>query len=128
MNRRERRTQWQASQRLSAGRSVAPAGSGQAREPAAPYSAIRMQVGELVLRGFEKRHASRIAAAFERRLGELLRLGELPAHLRQSMRGSSLRLAPLTLRRAADPVSIGEDLARSVFALERNARRRGGVR
>jgi hypothetical protein len=124
MNRRERRTQWQAAQRLSAGRSGVTDGRG----PAAPYSAIRMQVGELVLRGFEKRLASRIAASFERRLRELLQGGELPAHLRQSMRSSSLRLAPLTLRRAADPVSIGEDLARSVFALDRNSRRRGGVR
>lgn len=122
MNRRERRTQWQAAHRLSS----AAAPSSGAR--AAPYSAINLQIGELVLRGFEKRHTSRIATVFERSLHERLCSGELPAFLRQSTRSSSLRLAPPTLRRAHDPVAIGEQLAASVFSFERETRRRGGSR
>ena len=127
MNRRERRAQWQATHRHAAPQvSAFPARSPLSSAPA--VSAIRMQIGELVLRGFEKRHASRIAAAFERSLDEHLRAGTLPDGLRHRMTSSSLRLAPLTLRRFADPVAIGEQLAASVFALERETRRRGGSR
>jgi hypothetical protein len=127
MNRRERRAQWQASHRQTASRlSVSLSRSPLAAAPA--ISAVRMQIGELVLRGFEKRHASRIAAAFERSLDERLRAGALPDALRHRMTSSSLRLAPLTLRRASDPVAIGEQLAASVFAFERESRRRGGPR
>lgn len=127
MNRRERRAQWQASHRQTASQlSVSLSRSPLAAAPA--VSAVRMQIGELVLRGFEKRHASRIAAAFERSLDERLRAGALPDALRHRMTSSSLRLAPLTLRRAADPVAIGEQLAASVFAFERESRRRGGPR
>jgi len=128
MNRRQRRAQWQASQRPAAGRSAATPGSGPTIKRSVSYSAIRLRVGELVLRGFEKRLASRIAASFERSLTERLHYGELPADLRQSIRSASLRLAPLRLRRAADPVSIGEELARAVFDLEPNSRLRGGAR
>lgn len=127
MNRRERRTQWQAAHRLAASQPSASPG----RPPlvsAPAVSAVRMQIGELVLRGFEKRHASRIAAAFERSLDERLRSGALPDALRHRMTSSSLRLAPLTLRRLSDPVAIGEQLAASVFAFERESRRRGGSR
>jgi len=87
-----------------------------------------MQIGQLVLRGFEKRHASRIAAAFQRSLDERLRAGALPDALRHRRTSSSLCLAPLNLRRAADPVAVGEQLAASIVAFEREARRRGGLR
>jgi hypothetical protein len=127
MNRRERRTQWQASHRHAAPQSsMLPGRSASVSAPA--VSAVRMQIGELVLRGFEKRHASRIAAAFERSLDERLRGGALPDALGHRMASSSLRLAPLTLRRTSDPVAIGEQLAASVFAFERESRRRGGPR
>lgn len=127
MTRRERRTQWQASHRAVA--HGIPAPSGRAASPAAPaFSAIRLQIGELVLRGFEKRHASRIAVAFERSLDERLRSGSLPQALRHRMASASLRLAPLNLRRTADPAAIGEQLAASVVAFERESRRRGGSR
>ncbi len=119
MNRRQRRTQWQAAQRFST-------------EPyavAAPdRSSIRMHVGELVLRGFDRRFASRIATAFEQSLSGRLRSAALPAPLRQSMRSPQMRLAPLKLRRSRDAAAIGEELARSVLALESGTRRRGGSR
>jgi len=119
MNRRQRRTQWQAAQRSSvdAALSCAPA-----------FSAIRLRFGELVLRGFEKRAGSRIAAAFERSLSERLRSATLPAPFRQPMRSEQMRLAPMKVRHSTDAVAIGEDLARSVLALETGARRRGGLR
>jgi hypothetical protein len=127
MNRRERRAQWQASHRHAA--SQASTLPGRPPSKSAPaVSAFRMQIGELVLRGFEKRHASRIAAAFERSLEEHLRAGVPPDALRHRMASSSLRLAPLALRRSADPVAVGEQLAASVFAFERDTRRRGGLR
>jgi hypothetical protein len=127
MNRRERRARWQASHRQAGSQlSVSLSRSPLAAAPA--VSAVRMQIGELVLRGFEKRHASRIAAAFEHSLDERLRAGALPDALRHRMTSASLRLAPFTLRRASDPVAIGEQLAGSVFALERESRRRGGPR
>jgi len=127
MNRRQHRAQWQASHRLAAPQiSALPGRSPSHAAPA--VSAIRVQIGELVLRGFEKRHASRIAAAFERSLDERLRDGVLPDALRHRMASSSLRLAPLRLGRSADPVAIGEQLAASVFNFERETRRRGGLR
>jgi hypothetical protein len=134
MNRRERRAQWQTSHRVAAESAARPASRsavGSVRPVpgvSAPRSVVRLEIGEFVLRGFEKRHSSRIAAAFERSLDERLRGGSLPASLRHSMRSASLRLAPLTLRRSSDPVAIGEQLAASVFAFERDTRRRGGSR
>ena len=119
MNRRQRRTQWQASQRLSAEPSPA----------AAPgYSAIDMRVGELVLRGFDRHFASRVAVAFEQSLSERLRSAALPAPLRQSMRSPQMCLAPVKLRRSRDAAAIGEELARSVLALDTGRGRRGGPR
>lgn len=119
MNRRQRRTQWQTSRRHSAEPPAA----------AAPgYSSIHMQVGELVLRGFDRRLASRVAAAFERSLSERLRAATLPAPLSKAMRTGQMRLAPLKLRRPTDAAAIGDDLARSVLALETTTRRRGGSR
>jgi hypothetical protein len=130
MNRRERRAQWQAAHRAA---SLAPAAD-RARAPgiaprahaASAHSAINLRIGELVLRGFEKRHASRIAAAFEHGLVERLRTGAVPDALRRRMASSLLRLAPVALRRSHDPVAIGEQLAASVFAFERESR--GGSR
>jgi hypothetical protein len=81
-----------------------------------------MQIGELVLRGFEKRHAPRIATAFERSLDGHLRSGVLPARLAQRMERPWLRLAPLRLTRPNDPIAIGEQLAGSVFALKPDGR------
>lgn len=119
MNRRQRRTQWQASHRPSAEPSLA----------AVPgFSAIHIQVGELVLRGFDRRLASRVAAAFERSLSERLRAATLPTPLSKPMRTGQMRLAPLKLRRSTDAAAIGDDLARSVLALETGTRRRGGSR
>lgn len=123
MNRRERRAHWQTSHRLT---QQAPVSS-IAHAPARTYPVIRMQIGELVLRGFEKRHASRIATAFERSLDDDLRSGVLPVSLAQRMQRSSLRLAPLTLARPNDPVAIGEQLAGLVFSLKSDGRR-GGMR
>lgn len=123
MNRRTRRAQWQASHRLAVGSAAV---SGRPLPAAsAPGAAIRLQIGELVLRGFERRRASGIAAAFERSLDQRLRGGALPASLRNPVRSTTLRLKPLTLRRASDPAAIGEQLAASVLALERDTRRGG---
>lgn len=125
MNRRQRRTQWQASQRLAADSSLAGA-QGAAAAPG--FSAIRMQVGELVLRGFDRRFASRVAAAFEESLSDRLRSATLPARLQRPMRTGHLRLAPLKPRRSSDAATMGDDLARAVLALETSTRRRGGWR
>jgi len=127
MNRRERRAQWQASHRAGAPHSSAF--PGRASAFSAPLlSNVRMQIGELVLRGFEKRHASRIAASFEHSLEQRLRADGLPDKLSHRLASSSLRLAPLTLRRSSDPVTIGEQLAASVVAFETTSRRRGASR
>ena len=127
MNRRERRTQWQASHRAAALHSSALP----QRPPASPTSLpsnVRMQIGALVLRGFEKRHASRIAASFERSLEQRLSADGLPQAMGHRLANSSLRLAPLTLRRSSDPVAIGEQLAASVVGFEITSRRRGASR
>ncbi|HXS13092.1 MAG TPA: hypothetical protein VN734_10345 [Acidobacteriaceae bacterium] len=121
MNRRERRVQWQASNRITSGAAV----SSIACTPALACPVISMRIGELILRGFEKRHASRIAAAFERSLDNHLRTGVPPAPLAHGMQSPSLRLAPLTLTRPSDPVAIGEQLAGSVFAFKLDGRRGG---
>ena len=127
MNRRERRSLWQTSHRAATRGISVPLDRASSAPPLA-YSAARMEIRELVLRGFEKRHASRIATAFERSLDERLRGGPLPAALRHRMASSSLRLAPLSLRHTSDPIAIGEQLAASVFAFETETRRRGGPR
>lgn len=135
MNRRERRAHWRASQRaaLNLAPPVArlPLSDASARPRntrSARHSAINLQIGELVLRGIERRHSSRITASFERRLAELLGTGALPDPLRRSASSPSIRLAPLRLLRLTDPVAIGEQLAASVFAFKRDVRRRGGSR
>ena len=127
MNRRERRSLWQKSHRTAIRGICAPPGSPSSAPPLT-YSAARMEIGEMVLRGFEKRHASRIATAFERSLDERLRNGPLPAAFGHRMASSSLRLTPLSLRHTSDPIAIGEQIAASVFAFERETRRRGGSR
>jgi hypothetical protein len=91
------------------------------------FSAIRLQIRDLVLRGFEKRDASRIAAAFERSLEDRLHDGAASAILRLPMQSPSLRLAPVFLRRSSSPAAIGEQLAGSLLAFESDARRRGGL-
>ena len=134
MNRRERRAHWQASQRL-ASRSVLDRSGAEAACRATPPEPstsacpkIDLAIDKLVVRGFQKRHASRIAAAFERSLIERLRAGALPDALRLRGSSTSICLAPLTLRRPNDPAGIGEELAASVVAFKRNPRRPGGLR
>lgn len=130
MNRRERRAQWQASQRRASSSESTPAAPSavpativpQAR-PVPAFAAVNLQIDMLVLRGFERHQSSRIAAAFERSLSARMRTGVLPESLRHHLFASTLRLAPLTLRRATDPVAIGEQLAASVYAFERGAQR-----
>lgn len=121
MNRRERRMQWQVSHGRGANASLA----GIHHDQTAVHPDIRMQIGDLVLRGFEKRHASRIATAFERGLDDRLRTGVLPAHLSHRLRTPSLRLMPFTLTRPNDPVAIGEQLAGTVLAFKPNGWRGG---
>jgi hypothetical protein len=87
-----------------------------------------MRVGEIVLRGFEKRYASRIASAFERHLTVLLRSGSLPSHWTRSSKTATLQTAPLRINRQSDITGIAENLARVVFELrsqERGVRGRG---
>jgi hypothetical protein len=135
VNRRERRAQWQAARRAVSNSPAIPAvtlapvaGIAPRAHGAPAFSAVNLQIGELVLRGFEKRHSSRIAAAFERSLMERLRSGTLPDAMRHRASSSSLRLVPFILRSPNDPVGIGEQLAASVFEFERNGRHRGGLR
>lgn len=134
MNRRERRAHWQASQRLASrsvlGRSGAetacPATPPEPSAPACPK--IDLTIDKLVVRGFQKRHAYRIAAAFERSLIERLRAEDLPDALRLRGSSTSICLAPLTLHRPNDPADIGEELAASIVAFKCNTRYPGGLR
>jgi hypothetical protein len=134
MNRAQRRAEWRAKHRET----MAEAASSRAvvrrarSLPEAPHAgrsaSVKMSVGEIVLRGFEKRHASRIVTAFERQLGELLRSAPLPSHWRQPSIASSVRTAPIRMQRPTDAIAIGENLACAVFELRSREGKTGGRR
>lgn len=125
MNRAQRRAAWRSKHRDADRKRDKAAGSAQRLSPPA---SMKMMVGELVLRGFEKRHSSRIAAAFERRMEELLRSGSVPDHWQKPLRSAWLRLASLRVHHPSDTTAIGERLAQAVFFLRREERRTGGAR
>jgi len=127
MNRRERRAQWQASHRQTASRlSVSLSRSPLAAAPARRRSSRLRSKAAAMREAWRFSKPRRTSSPICMRTAETA--GALPDALRHRMTSSSLRLAPLTLRRASDPVAIGEQLAASVFAFERESRRRGGPR
>ena len=134
MNRGQRRAAWMGKHRGGAmttqrGPEAARGDDGmaQVRAPSRTQiaqrgAAVTVNVDALVLRGFDRRSGARVAAAFERRLVELLQSASLPAAWRA---GDVLRAAPLRLAAAADPTLFGERLAQAVFAAQQDERRSG---
>lgn len=130
MNRGQRRAAWRGRHRdgaMAAQRGAEAVrrddGAVQVRESVAQRgAAVSVNVNALVLRGFDRRTGARVAAAFERRLTELLRSAPLPAAWQAS---DALRATPLRLAAAADPALLGERLAQAVFAAQRDERRSG---
>lgn len=133
MNRGQRRAEWRIQNRRSIAEAPRSGGGAEVRSPSlgrfsGGAASVKMRVGEIVLRGFEKRYASRIASAFERHLTVLLRSGSLPSHWTRSSKTATLQTAPLRINRQSDITGIGENLARVVFELrsqERGVRGRG---
>jgi hypothetical protein len=113
MNRGRQRAQWRT--RLQQ-QSLALSGRGR---PQAPNPrTVQIRIHELVLRGFPKSSAGRIAAEFERELTALLQAQPLPAAWRAATSLEQARAAPLRLRSLTDARGVGEQLARAILDLQ----------
>ena len=118
MNRGWQRAQWRS--RLQ---QQSLALSGRVRPSSANPRTIQLRIQELVLRGFPKSSARRIAAEFERELTSLLLAGPLPAAWRAASTLETARAAPLHLRSLTDARGVGEQLARAIVDLRADAER-----
>jgi hypothetical protein len=131
MNRAQRRAEWRARRAGSARgnphlsvdshgvRAIPPLSS---RDGARTPSAVNLHVGELLLHGFERGHARRIADALQRSLTAMLSSRGIPDSWSRSSRIGRADGGTLQLTREASPRAIGEGIARHV--LEHRTERR----
>jgi hypothetical protein len=117
MNRGRQRAQWRTRFQQRIGRGQPNSLPVQTRK----VGSVQLRVNELVLRGFPKSSAHRIAAEFERELTSLLQARTLPPAWRESVAIDGVRTAPLRLRSLTDARGAGEQLARAIFALQPGA-------
>jgi hypothetical protein len=89
--------------------------------PAARLPTVRLHIGELAVKGFEKGSERRIAAAFEREMHSLLS-GPLPPAW-QIASSTEAATARIRVRSRRDPVVIGQQLAAAVLSAHREDRR-----
>jgi hypothetical protein len=120
MNRGRQRAQWRTrllQQRVALGeRRPAPL-------RALNSSSVHLRINELVLQGFPKSSARRIASDFEHELTALLEARSLPAAWRTGILIDGARAAPLRLRSLSDARGLGEQLARAIFAMQTGGRK-----
>lgn len=86
-----------------------------ASSPAGQRPAIELQIEELVLDGFDSRHAARIAAALEEELARLLGEGGLPQSWNAPYAVPRLETGPLQISPRHSPEMIGRQAAQAIY-------------
>lgn len=111
MNRGLRRAQWR--ERFQQSSAPLP------RQP----SAVNLRIDHLVLNGFPKSSARRIANELERELTTLLETRPLPSSWQTDASIDSIRPAPVRLRSFTDTRRTAEQLANALVAPDAGRRR-----
>jgi hypothetical protein len=76
---------------------------------------IRVEIEALVLSGFEKRQARRIAAALESELSRLLQEEGAPGAWASSQEVAQLEVEPIQISPRQSPEAIGAQAARAIY-------------
>jgi len=126
VNRAQKRSQWResfrgqarASERTRPGQSVptADARAPLTNPPSQSHSTIHLRVEELVLRGFDKRDAPRIATAIEAELTQLIAARGVPSNWQRNLSAGQIHADPARIPSRSNPRWTGEQIARAIYS------------
>jgi hypothetical protein len=126
MNRGQRRAAWLSSHRLALQSATAVSAAVPSDVQGNQTPAFSLHVGELLLRGFDKRTASRISTRFEQQLHHLLTAKEIPGHWSRTTSLETVHAKPIHVARHSDAMVLGTKLAQAILAHPASSHLRGG--